>query len=89
MESTYRQVLVQKNEETEQSFIECVAEVFSTIMEENVSTQKAAAILNIILAVMLVIFPVCMPVAIRIIALAWLGVSFWWCKDAGILDEED
>lgn len=88
MENIYREVLNQKDVEVKQSFIECVANLFSAIMEETVTTQQARSMLNIIASVMLLIFPVSMPIVIRIIAFVWLLVAAWQCKEANMLYDD-
>lgn len=100
MENSYREVLIQKdimtkksifaqsNIESNTSLIECVAEIFSAVMEEEVTAQQASAILQMIISLVLVIFPVEMPIIIRIVCMVWMLVSFVKCKNAGIINED-
>lgn len=81
MEKNYQEVLVSKNIEAQKSVMECVAEVFSAIMEEEVTPQQAACILNVIAATMMTILPVNLPILLRIICLVWMGVSVFQLKN--------
>lgn len=75
MEKVYRQVLTQKDVEMKQSFMECVAEVFSLVMEEKVTPQQASCILNVFASLLLVVFPVNIPFIFRVVFMVWMGVS--------------
>lgn len=77
MEKVYREVLSQKDIEMKQSFMECVAEVFSAVMEEEVTPQQAACVLNVIMSLLLVVFPVNVPIILRLICMVWLGASVY------------
>lgn len=77
MEKVYREVLSQKDIEMKQSFMECVAEVFSAVMEEEVTPQQAACVLNVIMSLLLVVFPVNVPIILRLICTVWLGASVY------------
>lgn len=87
MEKNYQEVLVKKNVETNESLMECVANVFSAIMEEEVTPQQSACILNLIAAVIMTVFPVSLPVIVRLIFLVWMGVAAYQCKKAGMLNQ--
>lgn len=88
MENNYREAIVKKNEEANVSIMECVANVFSAIMEEEVTPQQASCILNIILSLIVLVFTIGMPVFLQIITFAWLGVSVWQGKKSGLLGEK-
>ncbi len=88
MEKNYQQVLVKKNIEANQSFSENVADIFSAVMEETVTPHQALCILNLIVALIMVVFPVDMPILLRLIFAVWFGASFFQCKNAGIFDDE-
>lgn len=77
MEKVYREVLSQKDIEMKQSFMECVAEVFSAVMEEEVTPQQAACVLNVIMSLLLVVFPINVPIILRLICMVWLGASVY------------
>ncbi len=77
MEKVYREVLSQKDIEMKQSFMECVAEVFSAVIEEEVTPQQAACVLNVIMSLLLVVFPVNVPIILRLICMVWLGASVY------------
>lgn len=87
MEKNYQEVLVKKNVETNESLMECVANVFSAIMEEEVTPQQSACILNLIAAVIMTVFPVSLPVIVRLIFLVWMGVAAYQCKKTGMLNQ--
>lgn len=89
MEKNYQNVLVKKNIEANANFMLCVANVFSAVMEETVTPQQAKCIINLILALLLVVFPVNIPILLRFIFLAWFGVSVLQCKRAGIVEDEE
>ena len=72
MDNTCHEVLVQKDVEVKESYMECVANIFSAVMEEEVTPRQASCILNLILSVTLLVFPVCMPVVLRLIAFVWM-----------------
>ena len=81
MEKNYQEVLFSKNVEAQKSFMECVAEVFSAIMEEEVTTQQASCIINVIVATLMTVFPVNIPILLRIFSLVWMGVSILHLKN--------
>ena len=78
-------MIVGNDTKVKQSFSECVAAVFSAVMEEEVTPQQAVAILHLIASLSLLVFPVAMPVVMRIISFAWFGVSIWLCKKNTII----
>ena len=88
MEKIYHEVLTQKDVKVKESFMECIAVIFSAIMEEEVTPHQASCILNVILSITFLVFPVSMPAVLRIIALVWMAVSFYMCRQAGIIDNE-
>lgn len=86
MDKNCQEVLVKKNMEANESFMECVANVFSAIMEEEVTPQQSACILNLLGALIMVVFPVSLPVIVRLIFIIWLGSAAYQCKKAGMLE---
>lgn len=63
--------------------IQTVANVMTDIMDEHIDGQQALAILNVILALCMAVFPV-MPLIGRVVCLMWLIASGMQCKDKGI-----
>jgi len=87
MEKNYQQVLIKKNVETKESFIEIVADIFSAVMEETVTPYQALCIINMVVAFVMVVFPVAMPIVLRLIFLVWFATAFFQCKRTGMFDE--
>lgn len=88
MEKNYQNVLTKKDIETKESVIECIAEVFSAVMEEEVTPQQVLCVLNLMASFFMVAFPVNLPVIVRIIFAAWFCVAFYQCKRAGMTIED-
>lgn len=88
MEKNYQQVLVKKDEETKVSVIEIVADIFSAVMEEEVTPHQALCIINLVVAFIMVVFPIGMPVVLRLIFLVWFGAGYFQCKSTGMFDDE-
>ena len=72
---------------TKTSFMDNVASVFSSIMEEPVSTRQARCIINAIFALIATIFPAPLPFALRAVAIAWLWTALRKCRKAGLKEE--
>lgn len=89
MEKNYQNVLVKENIEANVSFMQCVADVFSAVMEETVTAQQAKYIINLILALFMVAFPVNIPFIVRLIFLVWFVASYFICKKTGMFDSEE
>jgi len=62
------------------SFIMNIAELFSIIMEEEVSAKKTLFILNAMVSGFMLVFPADMPIIARIIALLWFCLALLQCK---------
>lgn len=66
------------------TFIIKTAKLFSMIMEERITPKQALFIINAMIALTMVIFPVEMPLLARIIFFTWLIVAAIQCKQSGL-----
>ncbi|MBQ0022079.1 MAG: hypothetical protein KBT29_02450 [Prevotellaceae bacterium] len=61
-----------------------LAELFSAIVEEPISSKQVLFLLNSMLACVMLIFPIEMPIIARIICFVWFCVSLIQCKQSGL-----
>lgn len=65
------------------SFIIAIANLFSAIMEEEVTPRQTLYILNMMTALFMTVFPV-MPFVLRLLCITWLCVSVLQCRMNGV-----
>lgn len=68
----------------ETDFIQSMSELFSAVMEENVTPMQTLCLLNSVLAGLMLIFTACVPMMVRLIFLVWFGISLLQCRQAGM-----
>lgn len=61
-----------------------LAEIFSAIMEEEVTPQHTLLIVNAMMSLFMLVFPIYSSIALRIICFAWFLVAILQCKKAGM-----
>lgn len=60
--------------------IQTISCIFSAIMEEPVTGEQTICLLNVMFALTLFLFPIGISFFVRILFLAYLGVSVYHCK---------
>lgn len=70
------------------SFAQNASQLFSAIMEENVSPRQALLALNAMLALVCLMFPIGISIALRIVFFTWFAIAILQCKNAGMGEEE-
>lgn len=61
-----------------------VALFFSRILEEKVSPVQAICLINLMLSLVMVIFPVSMPLLLRGVFIVWLVTALRACRQSGL-----
>ena len=61
-----------------------IASFFSSILEEKVSPVQALCLINLMLALLMTVFPVSMPLLLRALFIVWLGIALRVCRQSGI-----
>lgn len=61
-----------------------IASFFSNVLEEKVSPAQALCLINLMLALLMTVFPVSMPLLLRALFIVWLGIALRVCRQSGI-----
>lgn len=61
-----------------------IAALFSRILEEKITPSQALCLVNLMLALVLAIFPVSMPMLLRVVFIVWLGLALRACRQSGL-----
>lgn len=81
--------ITRENKRTETiSFFSVIAEIFSAVMEEQITPKQAKLLTNAIIAIILTVFTVGMPLWFNFLTFAWMIHALWLCKKNGLADEE-
>lgn len=65
-------------------FIQSLSELFSVVLEEEVSPMQTLCLLNSVLAFTMTVFPLGISFVLRTVFLAWFGISLLQCRQAGM-----
>ncbi len=65
-----------------------IADLFSAVMEEQITPKQARLILNAIFALIVTVFTVGMPLWFNFLSFAWMIHALWLCKKNGLAEEE-
>jgi hypothetical protein len=65
------------------------SELFSAVLEEEVSPKQSMLILHSIVAGIVTVFATGMPLWFTCLSIAWFGYSLHLCKKAGLGEEEN
>jgi hypothetical protein len=61
-----------------------LSELFSAVLEEDVSPMQTLCLLNSVLSLFMVVFPIGIPFLLRILFLVWFVLSLLQCRQAGM-----
>lgn len=85
VKATSKKTIIKRLADT--TTIQCIAEVFSVIMEEPVTGEQTVCLLNAALAVILFFFTAGIGMVVRLLFFCYLAVSLYHCKQYG-MDKE-
>lgn len=69
------------------SLMTVIADIFSAVMEEQITPKQARLILNAIFALIVTVFTVGMPLWFNFLSFAWMIHALWLCKKNGLGEE--
>ena len=61
-----------------------LSELFSAVLEEDVSPMQTLCLLNSVLSLFMVVFPIGIPFLLRILFLVWFVLSLLQCRQAAM-----
>ena len=76
-----------KNKILSSDLLKNISEVFSMIVEDNVSPLQTLYLLQAMLALVFVVFPIDIPLLMCFLFIGWFALALMQCKQAG-LDKE-
>ena len=62
--------------------IQSLSEFFSAVLEEEVSPMQTLCLLNAVFALVMAVFPLGIPLVLRILFLLWFGIGLLQCRQA-------